>query len=169
MAIEILQQPLGAGADAGMFNLPPKFDQTKLAAEWVEEGQVQMKRQRQALPQTGMSADGWEIWKAAPGDGPTIVHTSGSRKFVLMCRDKAIQEQVNALYGNVSKKILEREIKGETVTGATGAVQDPGILTEQRLKNVLGGDFSGGGDTQPNAVPPAKEKAFESVEAATAT
>src|SRR5438045_990764 len=137
MGIEILKSPVGGGPDAGMFNLPPKFDQKKFAAEWVESSQVEMKRQRQVLQQAGVTADGWEVWKADPQDEPTVVHASGNKKFVLMCRDAEVQRQVNAIFGNVSKKILAREIKGETVAGEN--LQDSGILPEERLRKEIGG------------------------------
>jgi hypothetical protein len=172
MAIELLKTPQGsglnAGPDAGLFSLPPEFDTKKFAAEWVESGQVQMKQQRQTIQQAGVTADGWEIWRKNKDDKATEVHTSGSKKFILMCRSRIVQDQVNAIYGNVSKQVLAREIKGETVTGVGGQVQDPGILTEDRLKNVLGGEFSGGGDIAPNTVE-VKEKAFAEVSAAEKT
>jgi hypothetical protein len=159
MGIEILKTPTGGGPDAGMFNLPPKFDQTKLAAEWVESSQVEMKRQRQVLQQAGVTADGWEVWKADPKDEPTVVHASGNKKFVLMCRDIEVQRQVNAIFGNVSKKILAREIKGETIAGE--GLQDAGMLNEERLRREIGGVMeSGGGDVTPNKVSPKQETAW---------
>jgi hypothetical protein len=81
-----------------------------------------------------------------------------------MCRDAEVQKQVNAIYGNVSKKILAREIKGETVNGANP--QDEGILTEQRLQREIGGDMrSGGGDIKPNPVSAApREEAWSGVQ-----
>lgn len=138
MGLEVIKGPHGsATVDAGLFQLPPAFDQTVHAAEWVEEGQVPYKRQRQNLPQTGMSADGWEVWKLEPKDKATIVTNGSGKKFVLMCRSRLIQDQINALYGNVSKKLINREVRGETVAGEAG--QDPGILTEARLKRTEGG------------------------------
>lgn len=169
MGIEILKSPEGSAVDAGMFTLPPNFDSKKYAAEWVESGQVDMKRQRQVLAQAGVTADGWEVWKANPQDEATTISLSGNKKFVLMCRDAEVQKQVNAIYGNVSKKILAREIKGETVNGAN--LQDAGILTEERLQREIGGDMrSGGGDIKPNPVSAApRDEAWSGVTAAQET
>lgn len=169
MGIQLLSTPqMGAGADAGIFNLPPKFDQKKLAAEWVEESSVPMKEQRQSLPGANATADGWTVWRAEANSEPTKVRVSGGRTFVLMCRDAELQKQVNAIFGNVSKKILAREIKGETVQGER--LQDPGILTEDRLRGELGGGMGDGeGDTKLNDVKIQKADAFEQVSAAQET
>ena len=138
MGLELIKGPLGNQVvDAGMFQLPPAFDTKIYAAEWVEEGQVQYKRQRQNLPQTGYSADGWEIWKLDPKDKATTVTNGSNKKFVLMCRPRLLQDKINALYGNVSKAQINREVLGETVAG--GERQDPGILTEAMLKRKEGG------------------------------
>lgn len=174
MAIEVLRSPVGmsGGPDAGMFSLPPAFDTKRYAAEWVESGSVAMKQQRQTILQAGLTADGWEVWKENPNSEPTVVNLSGNKKFVLMCRPKEIQNKVNAIYGNVSKSILAREIKGETVTvptpqGSVDVGQDPGILPEEKLKKVLGGEFSGGGDVQLNEIE--KSAQFDNVTAAQET
>lgn len=160
MGLELLREPAGTngvGPDAGMFTLPPEFDQKLYSAEWVDEGMVEMKKQRQHLPQTGgLTADGWEPFKKA--GKPVFVTISKGRKFFLMFRPKALQDQVNAAYGNVSKELLRREIRGETLTvptpaGTLAQVQDPGMLTEARLKSEMGGmSETSEGDTQPNKV-----------------
>jgi hypothetical protein len=121
MALELLKEPVGGignGPDAGMFTLPPEFDQQLHAAEWVDEGQVEMKKQRQHLPQTGLTADGWELFKKA--GKPVCVSLSKGRKFYLMFRPRAVQDQVNAAYGNVSKELLRREVRGESLTSPDG-------------------------------------------------
>lgn len=158
MGLELLKEPIGAtggGPDAGMFTLPPEFDQQLNVAEWVEEGMVEMKKQRQHLPQTGLTADGWELFKKA---GKSVfVSLSKGLKFYLMFRPRKIQEQVNAAYGNVSKELLRREIRGETLTVPTlnglAQVQDPGMITEARLKSEVGGmSETSEGDTAPNKI-----------------
>jgi hypothetical protein len=159
MALELLKEPVGGignGPDAGMFTLPPEFDQQLHAAEWVDEGQVEMKKQRQHLPQTGLTADGWELFKKA--GKPVCVSLSKGRKFYLMFRPRAVQDQVNAAYGNVSKELLRREVRGESLTSPDGRqVQDPGMLTEDRLKSEIGGmSETSEGDTAPNKVVIAK-------------
>lgn len=142
MAIEILKQP-GDAVDAGIFNLPPNFDIKKFAVEWVEEGQVPFKKQRQSLPGAGASADGWEVYKGVDGKDKQTMTTNGAgKKFVLMVRPKQLQQDVNALLGNVSKKRITREIKGETVAGAQP--QDPGMLPESRLREEKTGSSDDG-------------------------
>lgn len=138
MALEPIKN-IETQADAGMFNLPAGFDTEVYAAEWAEEKSVPFKAQRQVLPQTGMTADGWVPWKLKPSDKPTFVTDGRGRKYFLLCRPKSIQRQVNALFGNVSKKVINREVKGETITTAKGdATQDPGMLSEKQLVQTEG-------------------------------
>lgn len=146
--LEILKEPVG-NSEAGLFNLPPKFDKKKYAAEWVESGQVEFKKQRQVIPQANATADGWEIWKAKAKDEPTVISTSGNKKFVLMCRPRIIQDQVNALCGNISKTFIKNEVQGATVAGTEKS--DAGMLTNEQLKSGAGESFSEEhGDTQLN-------------------
>lgn len=132
MALEVLKTASGS-TDAGMFTLPPNFDTKRYAAEWVEESQVPMKSQRQILQGAGLTADGWSIWRAESKSKATEVFGSGKKKFVLMCRPRQIQQQVNAVYGNISKQHINNEVSGAT---AAGQAPDPGILTEERLRAV---------------------------------
>lgn len=145
MAIEAIKVPEGA-VNAGMFNLPPAFDTKKFAASWVDEGQVEQKQQRETLVGTQLSADGWKVWKKDAKDDATKVHGSNKKIYILMCRPRKIQDQVNAIYGDVSKKAFNREVAGETAAGE--ALQDSGILTEQRLKRVVAGEASLAEDSQ---------------------
>lgn len=151
MALEVVKTP-DAGVDAGIFNLPPGFDTRRHAAEWVEEGLVDFKKQRQTLPQTGMTADGWEPYREEGKKGNTTVIAGNKKKYVLMVRPRVIQDQVNALFGNVSKAQIRRERKGDTVAGAP--LQDPGMLTEQRLTQATGEGSQVGEDADfsPNPV-----------------
>lgn len=164
MALELIKQPQGA-PDAGLFNLPPGFDTKKWAVEWVPEDQVVFKQQRQSIPDSGMSADGWVVYHPSVSDEEqskkgrkeaTKVVNGKSKTFVLMVRPRIIQDQVNALCGNISKSRIVREVKGETVAG--NAQSDSGILTEQRLRETQeGGSFEGGsGDVTPNEIPSAQ-------------
>lgn len=136
MGLQVVEKP-GDAPDAGMFRLPPDFPKN-LASQWVEESQVPYLRQRQTLIGTGYSADGWTVYKAEPSAKQTMVVDGKGKKFVLMVRDRDLQNQVNAVYGNVSKQRINREVSGETVTGS--AKQDSGILTEEALRaNQVGG------------------------------
>lgn len=137
MGIEILKQP-GFAPDAGIFNLPPNFDIKKWAAEWVGEGMVPFKMQRQSLPGANATADGWVPYKdetEGKNKGKFVKTTNGAGKvFVLMVRPKQLQQDINALLGNVSKKHITRELRGETVGGELA--QDPGMLPESRLREA---------------------------------
>jgi hypothetical protein len=140
MAIEILKREQ-AVTDSGLFNLPPSFDKQKLAAHWAEESNVDTMRLRQPVVGAGATADGWEVWKSEGSKGaPVKVKTGNGRTYVLMCRSRHVQDQVNALYGNLSKRFINKEVRGETAAGE--AVQDPGILTEERLRQQGGGSLS---------------------------
>ena len=132
MGLQQLKGPAGA-PDAGIFNLPPGFDSQKHAAEWVEEGKVPFKQQRQSIPGANVSADGWSVYKGEKNKLVTTTNGAGKR-FVLMVRPKQLQNDVNALCGNIGKEYLKREIRGETVAGAP--LQDPGMLPESRLKEA---------------------------------
>lgn len=163
MALEAIKNPGGA-PDAGLFNVPPNFPIERFAVEWVEEGMRIFKEQRQYIPDSGMSADGWTVYKGVERDEdnnitglsikgkPITVTTAKNKTFVLMVRPKQIQVEVNALCGNVSKKRIRREVSGETVAG--NAPIDTGILTEQQLKaSHEGGSFENEvGDTQMNTL-----------------
>lgn len=151
MSIQILKSPIAGHSDAGLFNLPPTFDTTKFAAEWVEEGQVAFKRQRQVIPQANATADGWEVWRLKQKDAPTVVCASGNKKFTLMCRSRKVQDQVNALCGNVSKKFIQNEVKGKTVAG--NIKEDSGMLTNEQLSSARTESFQEElGDTNLNPV-----------------
>jgi len=162
MALEILKSPDGR-VDAGLFNLPPGFDTKRWAVEWVEEGQVAFKQQRQTIPGANMSADGWSVYKGSEtedkksGKQITVVNGAG-KKFVLMVRPRQLQDDVNALCGNISKGFIRRETKGETVAGAQ--TQDPGMLPAPRLAAVDGQQSSSGefGDTTPNVLSSNREE-----------
>ena len=141
MGLEIIEGPMGGNQSAaGMFTLPPTFDPRQHAGKWVEEASVPWAKQREPIVGTNLSADGWEIWKNGEEGAkskPTIVTDGKGRKYVLMFRSRKLQDEVNALYGNVSKKAINREVQGETVQGA--AKQDAGILTEAELARQGGG------------------------------
>ena len=91
---------------------------------------------------------------ASPESFDAALHAAGGAVAAAdaLLGPRAIQDQVNALFGNVSKQQIRREQTGETVAGA--ALQDPGMLTEQRLRSVAGeGSLVGEeGDLQLNEV-----------------
>lgn len=141
LGMEVVKTP-SQQVHSGLFELPPSFDRTKLAAEFVEEEMVPVKEQRNLMPQVGITVPGLTVWKGEDGKRkPHVVVASGGKKrYVLMCRPKKVQKAMNALYGNVSKQMINREVKGESVAGESN--QDPGILTEETLKRVAGGSLA---------------------------
>lgn len=136
MGLQVIEKPAGQ-PDAGLFNLPPAFDTSRFAAEWVLETQVASKSQRQVLSQTRFTADGWTVWRVNKDDPATTVATEAGKKYVLMCRSRKLQDQVNAVFGDVTKKQINRELQGQT---AAGEAPQKGILTEERLQREMGGE-----------------------------
>lgn len=162
MAIEMLKGPQQS-ADAGIFNLPPSFDTKQWAAEWVESSQVAMKEQRQVLQQVGATADGWTIWRNEANSEPTVVSGSGNKKFFLMCRPRAIQDEVNALYGDVTKKLLNKTVQGQLIGTEAGVTsQEQGMVSEDRIS---GGKMSE--QVRESLMPLNREKVFDETAAAT--
>lgn len=141
LGMEVVKTP-EQQVHAGIFQLPPDFDRTKFAAEWVEQENVPVKQQRNLMPQVGVTVPGLTVWKGDDGKGkPHVVNAAGGKKkFVLMCRPLKVQKAMNALYGNVTKRMINREVRGETAAGE--GIQDPGILTEQTLRQVAGGSLA---------------------------
>lgn len=132
MGIEILERPV-SDSNAGIFTLPAEFDSKRFAAHWVKKGQaVNVASQREHLLGTQFTADGWTIWKK-PGGGntPTVVPTS-TGDYILMCRPKEVQDQVNKIYGNVS---IQR-LLSEKQTSAQAAQQPgaSGMLSDEQLR-----------------------------------
>src|SRR6266404_5440597 len=131
MSLQIEKMPQQV-VNHGMFQLPVNFDQKKYAAHWIEEDQVEMVMQRQVMPQTRYTVDGLKVWKGPKGDQePTTRVTGAKKRFTLMYRTATLQRKMNAIYGNVSKETINREVKGESVAGQK--VVDSGIVTEQQL------------------------------------
>lgn len=135
MAIEFLEVPQGQ-MDLGIFNLPSEFDSAKYAAEWVKKGpDVQRMQMRQpVIGMPGVTSDPWAVWKGSDKKMATVSTAKG--EYILMYRDRAVQEQVNALYGNVSKGRMLREKQT-----SQGAAQDQqadaaGMLSSERLREA---------------------------------
>lgn len=156
MAIELISGPAGAGIQgAGQFTLPVNFDQSEHAAKWVKKGNaVNAAAEREYIVGTRMTADGWAIWKdgaTATTGKPHTVHVA-SGEYILLFRPKSIQNAVNAIYGNVGKERMMSEKKGEQMAGA--AVNDPGMLGEDKLARVIGSEGLAGedGDVKLNPV-----------------
>lgn len=128
------------GPNAGYFNLPPEFDQKKFVSQWSKKGsEVEQAQQVQPIMGTNYGADGWTVWKYPQGHEQAgrlkeVVLKSGT--YVLMFRPRPLQEAVNAICGNVSKRHLLSEQRGETLAGKP--IPDPGILTDEQIKRGTG-------------------------------
>lgn len=152
MGIQVIQAPQGAvGETPGPLNLPVEFDRKKHAAKWVKEGPaVAAASEREWIPSTNLSADGWEVWRHPETKKPhKVALQSGTH--VLLFRSRDVQDAVNAICGNIGKERLSNERKGETVAGATP--NDPGMLSDDKLNKVMGMEESDEGDVDPNPVP----------------
>lgn len=131
--IVTLSAPVGGGA--GHFTLPSEFNQQLFAAHWALVGPaVESAKQLQPILGTNKAAQGWEVWKFPKGsknaEKPHKVSVKNG-EYVLMFRKKSIQNNVNAIYGNVSKRHLIREQRGESIGGAV--IRDPGVLNNERI------------------------------------
>lgn len=134
----------------GIFRLPAQFDTKLFAASWVKKGpEVEAARGVQPILGTSKGATGWEIWRYPakhPQAGKPCTVTSKAGEFILMFRKRNIQDNVNAIYGNVSKRHLMKEQTGEVLDSKP--VGDRGVLTHSRLQKMGMQDF--GDDYQVN-------------------
>lgn len=156
MAIEILKNPLKRNpTSAGPLTLPPSFDTQKYAAKWVKTGPaVAAAAEREYLVGAeGVTADGWLVWKdgdsSVKGRPHTVALQSGEH--TLLCRDRHIQDAVNAIYGNVGKERMQQERRGETI-GGIPVNEQSGMLNDARLASVIGSDNLEEGDVVMNVV-----------------
>jgi hypothetical protein len=133
---------------AGIFQLPKEFDTTKYAAQWTKQGsEVDAAQSPQPILGTNYGSVGWKVWQypsehKLKGQLAKVPVKNGT--YVLMFRPRSVQDSVNAIYGNVSKQHLIREQSGESIAGQL--VTDPGILTDDRIRQATGiTEFGGEG------------------------
>lgn len=116
---------------SGALSLPVEFDRNKYAAKWVEKGfQTQQAMQEQHISAT-IIADGWIVWKHKSQICQRIL---SGKAYILMCRPKELQQQINAICGNLSREKVVREHSGQTSSGQP--LEDHGILSTQELQAV---------------------------------
>lgn len=70
---------------------------------------------------------------------PTPIQTAyvrviGKKKFVLLMRPKALQGAVNKIYSDISRNLVNQEVKGET--SRANESNDPGVITNADLRQV---------------------------------
>lgn len=153
MGIQVIQQPLGSATNEmpGPLQIPQGFDRKKYAAKWVKVGpEVQAAAEREWIPGTKMTADGWEVWRDPKTKKPQKVALMKGT-YVLLFRDLVTQKAVNAICGNLGKERLLQERSGETVAGVVP--NDPGMLNDDTLTKVLGREEEADGAVSMNPVP----------------
>lgn len=155
MPIQILEMPQGHPSElGGPLALPAGFDTTRFAAKWVKEGNaVAAAQEREFLLGTkNLTADGWQPWH--DGDSPSrgklykVALQSGT--YVLMYRDRGVQDDVNAIYGNVGKERQIAEQSGQTSAGVP--LTDPGVLSDEKLAPIMGPMENEPGEVKMNPV-----------------
>lgn len=129
-----------SATSGGIFALPPAFDRRKYAAQWNEEGaEADFAQQPEELKGLRLVADGWAVWKHPETGAPyRQVSTRAGKKYILMCRDVAVQQEINALYGDKSKSDIYKAQTGESIPTAAGQGIPSGMLTNADLKKVDG-------------------------------
>lgn len=117
-------------ASLGAFRLPKTFDSKRYASSYVELNDVASKQSTESLIGTGYVAPGWAVWKD-PDKGEPHSVVASKKKFLLLFRPRKVQEQVNRVFGKVSRERLMAERSGKTIGGE--AVNDSGILDPDRV------------------------------------
>ncbi len=117
----------------GHFRLPESFDTNKFAAAWVEKSRIAEMTQEQPVVGTPYMAPGWTLYRNSENEKYSI--QSGGTEYFLMLRPKAVQDQVNEAYGQLSRQRLNQEVVGEQ----TSAGSD-GMLTNKDMDKVIGQD-----------------------------
>lgn len=153
MAIQIHKEPIGYNMAAGPLTPPKEFNFRIHAAKWVKEGQeVEAAGSREYLLGSQYTADGWQVWKDKEGRPFKIPLKSGT--YILLHRDRAVQDAVNAIYGNVGKKRLMEERQQAPQVTPEGVPSQ--VLDDATLARVIGKDESsewGEGDVNLNRIP----------------
>ena len=134
--IEGLTQVTGPSkVNRGHLQLPDDFDETKFVGFWAKRGSIANKaKQDEILGGSGVKAQGWNVWKSARGQ--LCQRTLSSGVYVLMFRPKSLQQAVQKIYGNESRRRMLQEAMGETVAGE--AVTDTVVLTDKVLSQIPG-------------------------------
>lgn len=157
MGIQVISAP--NKTNAGQFNLPVEFDNRVYAAQWAEEGHEQeFFQQRQPIVGTRLDSDGWGVWKDPKTKQPRRAKTANGKTYVLMFRDRKLQDEVNAIYGDVSKASAYQPQSREAITSEAGQ-RMPGMLTEEDLQKLEGGSSDDSSNLIPAMNSPHSQKA----------
>jgi len=126
--------------NAGPFNLPAKFDGRIHAARWAEKGaEVEYNQQPQQIIGTRYQSNGWSVWLDPDKQKkPYEVKVASGKTYVLMFRDKALNSEVNKIYGDVSKRAINQELAGASRPKTPDGHVLPGMLTDAELASLEG-------------------------------
>lgn len=148
-------RPRAAKLSPHRFSLPPGFEGHKYASSWVEDGPaVREAMQPETIEHANVRADGWQVYKCleekkisvmdddlsddkkskTPPKLVPYTRVVGKKVFVLMFRPKKLQQALNKIYADVSRDLVNQEVKGETAAANTDG--DPGILTNADLRKA---------------------------------
>jgi len=141
------------------FALPPGFPAHAYASRWVEDGPAILEaRQDEYMPGGLYKAKGWDVWlhdpdatkvvkkeeevpeggDALPPKRPKLKpysRTIGKRVYVLLCRPKSLQQAVNRIYADESRRRCGAVLSGE-VNPVAGEDDPHGLVTEHQLSRV---------------------------------
>lgn len=133
--IELLSGPGNQNRLRGRLSLPSDFDAKRYAAKWALKGHgVSAAREKQTIAFASCTAAGWEVYKS---NGRMVTRVLGRDTYILMIRPKELQETVTKLFGNLSRRRISAEAKGETVLGGQPN-DDAGILRNEDLNRTMG-------------------------------
>lgn len=162
MGIEISRVPVKYNESPGPLTPPMEFDRDKYVSKWAKEGRdIEMiTGQREPLMGTKFTADAWQVWHYPKGHeaaGKICKIPLSGGTFVLLYRDKTVQQAVNAIYGNVGKERLKQERLRVTATSDVDPRLNPhdsGILDDATIKaRAERESWDGEGEVTPNLVP----------------
>lgn len=136
------------------------------SAFYPEGNESFARQQDEIIQGTSLIAEGWKVWKYPECSSIPELDDEGNQKkdetgrkifckhpnagrphkvppldrdgvvYVLHYRSLEVQNQVNQVYGDLSREAMVNEIRGETIGGT--APDDPGMLSDQVLKREIG-------------------------------
>lgn len=131
--LEAVTSPVNV--NKGHLEMPVEFDQNRFVGAWFKRGpQANKMRQPEVLGGAQIKAAGWSVWKDSKGR--TCQRSLSSGVYILMFRPKNLQQAIQKIYGNESRRRMVQEASGQTVAGDIN--QDSGILTNSVLSRMPG-------------------------------
>jgi hypothetical protein len=117
----------------GRLSMPLDADTRLYSFKWVKMGiDVSRAMQVEQVIGTNYEVDGWQRWKSKTGKPHSRTLKDGT--FLLMFRPRALQENLQRTYGNISRQRTINEALGHTVAGE--AATDKGMLVDTILNTV---------------------------------